>query len=209
MWKYGVVVLLLASCTGRPQVEPEECYGIYCDDADNSTQTYYYDGEDGDAGDGPGNETNPLARELLFYRTRPSYRVVYRRANFCGVRAQASGLKAPSRLHFQNVHVNTGKPWRDNGSFVAPHEGGYFFAFHGTSARNSNFTVALMLNNYPLVWAYSRRGRYMHSSTSLFYFLLKGDVIKLQLEEGAIYENPYVNAYNSFSSFMMFRNDLK
>lgn len=74
--KYGVVFLVLASCAGRPQLEPEECYGIYCDDADNNTRTYYDYGEDDDAGDGPGNETNPLARQRLYYHTRPSTRVV-------------------------------------------------------------------------------------------------------------------------------------
>lgn len=70
MWKYGVLLLVLALCGGRPQMDPDECYGIYCDDGGNSTQTQHYDGDVVD-----GNGTNPLARQL-FYRTKPSIRVV-------------------------------------------------------------------------------------------------------------------------------------
>lgn len=64
-----------------------------------------------------------------------------------------------------------------------------------------------MRNNRYQVMAHSSRGLFRHAATSAFLMLRKGDVMTLRLTEGAIYENPYVNAYNSFSAFMMYRDD--
>lgn len=64
-----------------------------------------------------------------------------------------------------------------------------------------------MRNNRTRVWAYGRRGRYQHGSTSAFLMLRRGDVMTLRVTKGALYENPYVNSYNSFTALMMYRAD--
>lgn len=74
MWKYVVVLCVVTACSGRPQTDPDECDGIYCEESDDLTQTYY-DGEEGNDSNGS-NGTSSLARQALYYRSRPSRQVV-------------------------------------------------------------------------------------------------------------------------------------
>lgn len=82
MWKYVAVLFVLGACTGRPQGGSEDCFGIYCNTNDNDTETDGDYGEDHYYGEGElyaeydlGNLSS-LSRQSLYYKTRPSFRVV-------------------------------------------------------------------------------------------------------------------------------------
>lgn len=73
------VFFVLTACSGRPQMDAEDCYGIYCSSSDENNESDDYGSGEEDQPEEEGGEVNvtsPLARQSLFYRTRPSFRVV-------------------------------------------------------------------------------------------------------------------------------------
>ncbi|XP_071512991.1 cerebellin-2-like [Panulirus ornatus] len=124
------------------------------------------------------------------------------------VRKATEHLRAPSRLHFEDVLTNLGGGWKHSTSeFIAPLNGGYFFIFHAVSAERSSFQIDLMKNDRTQVTAYGTRGSYEHGSSSVFLELRKRDRIHLEIAEGEIYEHPRNEAYTTFSGFLVLNYD--
>ncbi|XP_042222550.1 complement C1q-like protein 4 [Homarus americanus] len=121
------------------------------------------------------------------------------------VRKARTDSRPGTRVQFEDVLTNGGEGWDTrNNEFVAPYDGFYFFIFHAVSAFNSDFTMALNLNDRYQVTAYGKSSDYEHGSNSAVLNLEQGDRVSLQLEQGIIYEHPGNEAYTTFSGFLIY-----
>ncbi|XP_069189711.1 complement C1q-like protein 4 isoform X1 [Procambarus clarkii] len=111
-------------------------------------------------------------------------------------------FRAVARLHFKDIFTNIGGGWDPASSeFVAPFDGLYFFIFHAIGAKDSDFTLALTKNTTFEVTAYGTLTTYEHGTNSVVLSLKREDKVYLELQQGAIYENPGNETYTTFTGF--------
>ncbi|XP_018008690.1 uncharacterized protein DDB_G0287625-like [Hyalella azteca] len=117
--------------------------------------------------------------------------------------AQDTDKSKPRRLTFQDVLTNTGGWSKKRQQFETPCTGLYFFSFHAISAKDSDFTIALMKDGHFQVTAYGGKDGYQWGANSVLLFLNPGENVYLELQQGEIYEHPYEEAYTTFSGFLI------
>ncbi|XP_042866964.1 complement C1q-like protein 3 [Penaeus japonicus] len=114
-------------------------------------------------------------------------------------------LQAPARVKFQDTLTNLSGAWNeDEGVFVAPRGGAYFFTFNGIGSKDSDFTLALMKNDEYQVTAYGGPPKYEWAGNSALLVLEPGDKVHLQLQAGTMYDHPGREAYTTFTGFLMY-----
>ncbi|CAL4200666.1 unnamed protein product [Meganyctiphanes norvegica] len=100
-------------------------------------------------------------------------------------------INAVTRISFQDTLSDFGSDAKwDKTKFCSSCPGFYFFSFHALSSEHGDFTLSLQLNEQSQVTAFGSKNGNQWAGNSAILSLGNDDCVRLELEQGTIYEHP-------------------